>query len=88
MSKQIRQRLQIIEDRFGKMALRDMIHVDGGPDTPIHKAAHSGDHDSLKVRSANIGRLRLRDQKGTSFVRRPNTKRLVLPLTVVSLSVV
>ncbi len=50
MSKQIRKRLEIIEDRFGKMALRDFIKVEGGPDTPLHKAAHSGDYQRLKVK--------------------------------------
>ena len=49
MSKQIRRRLEVIEDHFGKMALRDFVRVDGGPDTPLHKAAHSGKCAKLKV---------------------------------------
>ena len=49
MSKQIRKRLEIIEDHFGKMALRDFVRVDGGPDTPLHEAAHSGKCAKLKV---------------------------------------
>ena len=49
MSKQIRKRLEIIEDHFGKMALRGFVPPDGGPDTPLHKAAHSGKCAKLKV---------------------------------------
>ena len=49
MSKQIRRRFEVIEDRFGKMSLRDLIRVDGGPDTDLHKAAHGGDCTQLKV---------------------------------------
>ena len=49
MSKQIRRRLEVIEDHFGKMALRDFVRVDGEPDTPLHKAAHSGKCAKLKV---------------------------------------
>ena len=55
MSKQIRRRLEIIEDHFGKMALRDFVQVDGGPDTPLHKAAHGGECARLKVRVLEYG---------------------------------
>ena len=49
MSKQIQRRFEVIEDRFGKMSLTDLIRVEGGPDTALHKAAHNGDCTQLKV---------------------------------------
>ena len=51
MSKQIAARIEKIQNTFGKMSIRDQIRqVEGGPDTPIHKAAYEGEIDTLKVR--------------------------------------
>ena len=64
MSKQIRKRLEIIEDHFGKMALRDFVRVDGGPDTPLHKAAHSGKCSKLKVFQCILVEAHVLSRKG------------------------
>ena len=63
MSKQIAARIEKIQNTFGKMSIRDQIRqVEGGPDTPIHKAAYEGQAHTLKVISKD--RFFLRGQPG------------------------